>query len=51
MTTIMCTLVFEYPLKSVIDIALTSEDVKPNNIFVNYREGEIRFSDVQLGDL
>ncbi|GIK02312.1 hypothetical protein Aspvir_006361 [Aspergillus viridinutans] len=26
-------------------------DVKPDNIFVNYREGDNRFSDVQLGDL
>ena len=26
-------------------------DVKPNNVFVNYREGNARFSDVQLGDL
>lgn len=26
-------------------------DVKLDNIFVNYRQGEIRFSDVQLGDL
>ncbi|KAK6579505.1 hypothetical protein PZA11_008011 [Diplocarpon coronariae] len=26
-------------------------DVKPDNILVNYREGEIRFSDVQLSDL
>ncbi|OXV07872.1 hypothetical protein Egran_04364 [Elaphomyces granulatus] len=26
-------------------------DVKPDNVFVNYREGEVRFSDVQLGDL
>lgn len=27
------------------------EDVKLDNVFVNYREGHIRFSDVQLGDL
>lgn len=27
------------------------EDVKLDNILVNYREGDIRFSDVQLGDL
>lgn len=28
------------------------KDVKPDNIFVNYNtEGDIRFSDVQLGDL
>ena len=27
------------------------EDVKLDNVFVNYREGNIRFSDVQLGDL
>lgn len=26
-------------------------DVKLDNVFVNYREGDIRFSDVQLGDL
>lgn len=26
-------------------------DVKLDNIFVNYRKGDIRFSDVQLGDL
>lgn len=26
-------------------------DVKPDNVFVNYREGDVRFSDVQLGDL
>lgn len=26
-------------------------DVKLDNVFVNYREGGIRFSDVQLGDL
>ncbi|OJJ42210.1 hypothetical protein ASPZODRAFT_77432 [Penicilliopsis zonata CBS 506.65] len=26
-------------------------DVKPDNVFVNYQEGEIRFSQVQLGDL
>ena len=29
----------------------TIEDVKPDNVFVNFREGDIRFSDVQLGDL
>lgn len=27
------------------------KDVKPDNIFVNYTDGDIRFSDVQLGDL
>ncbi|OJD13104.1 STE/STE20 protein kinase [Blastomyces percursus] len=26
-------------------------DIKLDNIFVNYKEGDIRFSDVQLGDL
>ncbi|KAF1846888.1 putative serine/threonine protein kinase [Cucurbitaria berberidis CBS 394.84] len=26
-------------------------DVKPDNVFVNLQEGDIRFSDVQLGDL
>jgi hypothetical protein len=26
-------------------------DVKPSNVFVNYKEGDIRFSTVQLGDL
>ena len=26
-------------------------DVKLDNVFVNYKEGDIRFSDVQLGDL
>jgi serine/threonine protein kinase len=25
-------------------------DVKPSNILVNYRPGEIRFSDIQLAD-
>lgn len=25
-------------------------DVKPDNVFVNYREGDLRFSEVQLGD-
>ena len=27
------------------------KDVKLDNVLVNYREGDIRFSDVQLGDL
>jgi serine/threonine protein kinase len=27
------------------------EDVKLNNVFVNLQEGDMRFSDVQLGDL
>jgi serine/threonine protein kinase len=26
-------------------------DVKPQNVFVNLQEGDMRFSDVQLGDL
>lgn len=26
-------------------------DIKPDNILVNYTKGDIRFSDVQLGDL
>ena len=26
-------------------------DVKPSNVFVNYKEGDVRFSTVQLGDL
>ena len=26
-------------------------DIKPDNVFVNYTDGHIRFSDVQLGDL
>lgn len=26
-------------------------DVKPDNVFVNLQEGDMRFSDVQLGDL
>jgi serine/threonine protein kinase len=26
-------------------------DVKPDNVFVNLQEGDIRFSGVQLGDL
>lgn len=34
-----------------IDTDLNSKDVKLDNVFVNYREGDIRFSDVQLGDL
>ncbi|KAL9124064.1 MAG: hypothetical protein Q9217_006569, partial [Psora testacea] len=31
--------------------AVLPNDVKIDNIFVNCREGDIRFSDVQLGDL
>lgn len=26
-------------------------DVKPQNVFVNLQEGDVRFSEVQLGDL
>ncbi|RMZ68709.1 serine threonine kinase [Pyrenophora seminiperda CCB06] len=29
----------------------TALDVKPDNVFVNLQEGDMRFSDVQLGDL
>ena len=36
-------------LKICTDLDL--KDVKLDNIFINYREGDIRFSDVQLGDL
>lgn len=27
------------------------QDVKPDNVFINFREGDIRFSDVRPGDL
>jgi hypothetical protein len=30
---------------------MDSPDIKPNNVFVNLRESDIRFSNVQLGDL
>jgi hypothetical protein len=30
---------------------LMFKDVKLDNVLVNYREGDIRFSDVKLGDL
>lgn len=30
---------------------MNAGDVKPNNVFVNLQEGDMRFSEVQLGDL
>jgi serine/threonine protein kinase len=30
---------------------MQNEDVKPDNVFVNLQKGDMRFSDVQLGDL
>jgi serine/threonine protein kinase len=30
---------------------MDAPDVKPDNLFVNLQEGNMRFSDVQLGDL
>lgn len=32
-------------------IANATLDIKPDNVFVNLQEGDMRFSDVQLGDL
>lgn len=28
-----------------------AQDLKPDNVFVNFQEGDVRFSDVRLGDL
>jgi serine/threonine protein kinase len=30
---------------------ISAGDVKPDNVFINLREGDMRFSEVQLGDL
>ncbi|MCJ1403023.1 hypothetical protein MMC11_006245 [Xylographa trunciseda] len=38
-------------LKVLHEDGYVHTDVKLDNVFVNYREGDIRFSDVQLGDL
>ncbi|RFU29464.1 hypothetical protein B7463_g6866, partial [Scytalidium lignicola] len=38
-------------LKVLHENGYVHTDVKPDNILVNYTEGDIRFSDVQLGDL
>ncbi|KAI9714680.1 MAG: hypothetical protein M1812_006345 [Candelaria pacifica] len=38
-------------LKVLHDDSYIPTDVKLDNVFVNYRKGDIRFSDVQLGDL
>jgi serine/threonine protein kinase len=40
------------PIVSFLDAGLIqARDVKPDNVFVNLQEGDMRFSDVQLGDL
>ncbi|KAH6862994.1 serine/threonine protein kinase [Alternaria alternata] len=38
-------------LKTLHEDGFVHTDVKPNNVFVNLQEGDVRFSDVQLGDL
>jgi serine/threonine protein kinase len=38
-------------LTSLQSVVNSRKDVKPGNVLVNLREGGIRFSDVQLGDL
>ncbi|MCJ1255284.1 hypothetical protein MMC24_003100 [Lignoscripta atroalba] len=38
-------------LKVLHEDGYAHTDVKLDNVFVNYREGDVRFSDVQLGDL
>lgn len=48
---IMCTQVNVYTKSVLFLTKFTVLDVKPDNVFVNYREGDVRFSDVQLGDL
>ncbi|RYN85812.1 hypothetical protein AA0119_g13090 [Alternaria tenuissima] len=38
-------------LKTLHEDGFVHTDVKPNNVFANLQEGNVRFSDVQLGDL
>ncbi|QSS56239.1 serine/threonine protein kinase [Histoplasma capsulatum var. duboisii H88] len=38
-------------LATLHDDGYVRTDVKLENIFVNYKEGDVRFSEVQLGDL
>ncbi|OAL49843.1 STE/STE20 protein kinase [Pyrenochaeta sp. DS3sAY3a] len=38
-------------LKVLHEDGYVHTDLKPDNVFVNFQEGDLRFSDVQLGDL
>lgn len=41
---------FRIPIASV-HVLMITQDIKLDNVLVNYRDGDVRFSDVQIGDL